>query len=185
MSKAFTKDDVEPPDEDPPEEELPRGPRHITPEGYKKFADELEWLRRVERPRVTREVEAAAAQGDRSENAEYTYGKRRLREIDRRLRFLARRLETLVVVERAPDRDDKVFFGATVTLEDEEGVSVTYRLVGGDEIDLARRWISVDSPMGKALLGKVRGEWVTVRRPKGEVELRIVDVRYEGAAGPS
>ncbi len=190
MSKAFVNEDAGPEDDEPVEPEVSRGPRHITPAGYKRLADELEWLRRVERPRVTREVEAAAALGDRSENAEYIYGKRRLREIDRRLRFLARRLESLVVVHHTPEQHGRVFFGATVTLEDEDGGRIAYRLVGGDEIDLDKRWISVESPVGKALLGKREGDWVTVRRPKGEVELRVVAVRYEadepapgGAAG--
>jgi transcription elongation factor GreB len=186
MSKAFVNEDAGPEDEEPLEPEAPRAPRHITPEGYQKLVDELDHLRKVERPRVTREVEAAAALGDRSENAEYIYGKRRLREIDRRLRFLARRIESLVVVRHAAEQDGRVFFGATVTLEDEGGARVSYRLVGGDEIDLDKRWISVDSPVGKAVLGKHEGDFVTVRRPKGDVELRVVGVRYgrgDGEAG--
>ncbi len=178
MSKAFV-DEEEGEDDEPVEPERPKGPRHITPAGFRRLADELERLRRVERPRVTREVEAAAAQGDRSENAEYIYGKKRLREIDRRLRFLAKRLESLVVVRHGPEQEGRVFFGATVTLEDEDGGRIAYRLVGGDEIDLDKRWISVDSPVGRALLGKSEGDGVTVRRPTGEVELRVVSVRYD------
>ena len=183
MSKAFVKDDSESEDGDEPiPEETPRGPRYITPSGFKKLSDELDHLWKVERPRVTREVEAAAAMGDRSENAEYIYGKRRLREIDRRLRFLAKRLESLVVVQHTPAEEGKVFFGARVTVEDEDGGRCTYRLVGGDEIDLGRRWISTDSPIGKALLGKSKGDFVAVQRPKGEVELHIVAVQYDDGA---
>jgi transcription elongation factor GreB len=178
MSKAFVKEDAEH-DDGEPEAPVARGPRHITPQGYKHLSDELEHLRRVERPRVTREVEAAAALGDRSENAEYIYGKLRLREIDRRLRFLAKRLETLVVVHATAAQHGRVFFGATVELVDEEGKELAYRLVGGDEIDVERRWISVESPVGKALLGKRVGDVVAVRRPKGEVELEVVAIRYD------
>ena len=178
MSKAFVKED-DGGDEDPLVVPPSDGPRYISRRGYQRLADELDFLWKVERPRVTREVEAAAALGDRSENAEYIYGKRRLREIDRRLRFLKKRLESLTVVQRSPDQQGKVFFGATVTLQDEDGTLLTYRLVGGDEIDLEKRWISVDSPVGKALLGKSVGEIVSVRRPKGEVEFEVVAVRYE------
>ncbi len=176
MSKAFVKEDADA-DEEPPEAPT-TGSRYITPAGRAALQAELDQLWREERPRVTREVEAAAALGDRSENAEYIFGKRRLREIDRRLRFLAKRLETLIVVNEAPADPKKVYFGATVTLRDEEDDEVTYRLVGGDEIDTAKRWISVDSPVGKALLGKRLGDVVAVRRPKGEIELEIVAIRY-------
>jgi transcription elongation factor GreB len=177
MSKAFVKDDQDEEEVEP--EPAPTGTLYITPEGRKKLHDELDWLWKTERPRVTREVEAAAALGDRSENAEYIYGKRRLREIDRRLRFLAKRLEALTTVTAAPADRSKVFFGAWVTLVDEEGSEVTYRLVGGDEIDTEKRWVSVDSPVGKALLGKRLGDVVTVRRPKGEIELEVTAIAYE------
>jgi len=179
MSKAFTKEDADDAVDDLDPEPVVRGPQHITPEGRKRILDEFEALWKVERPRVTAEVEAAAALGDRSENAEYIYGKKRLREIDRRLRFLKKKLESLIVVDGGPAHAGKVFFGAHVTLVDEEGVQVTYRLVGGDEIDLAKRWISVDSPVGKALLGKEVGDVATVKRPKGEVELEIKKIRYD------
>ncbi len=183
MSKAFTKesDEENNSDEFAEEEEKAKnlGRQYITPSGYKRLADEFDYLWRVDRPKVTREVEAAAALGDRSENAEYIYGKRRLRQIDSRLRFLKKRLEHVSVVTASPDQADKVFFGATVTCEDEDGSELIYRLVGADEIDVAKRWISLDSPIGKALLGKKVGQEVTVQRPKGEVELTIRAIAYE------
>jgi transcription elongation factor GreB len=183
MSKAFTKEDLEEPEIEP--EPASASSPYITPEGYRRMQDELDLLWKTERPRVTREVEAAAALGDRSENAEYIYGKRRLREIDRRLRFLAKRLDVLVPVSTRPPDPDKVFFGAYVTLADEEGALVTYRLVGGDEFDPAKRWVSIDSPLGKALLGKRLGDVVTVRRPKGEIDLEITAVAYDRPAEPA
>ncbi len=179
MSKAFTKEDAGEGEPEAPEERVVFGPQYITAAGRKKLLDEFEHLWKSERPRVTREVEAAAALGDRSENAEYIYGKKRLREIDRRLRFLKKKLEKLIVVEETPADDGKVRFGAWVTLKDEEDQEVRYRLVGGDEIDLGRRFISVDSPVGKALLGKEVGDAVMVRRPKGEIELTLVRICYD------
>ncbi len=186
MSKAFTRESDDPEaaeaaDDFAEEDEKAKnlGRQYITPSGYKRMAEELDYLWRVDRPKVTREVEAAAAMGDRSENAEYIYGKRRLRQIDSRLRFLKKRLENVTVVTATPDQADKVFFGATVTVEDEDGETFVYRLVGADEIDIAKRWISLDSPIGKALLGKKNGAMVTVQRPKGEVELTIVAIAYE------
>jgi transcription elongation factor GreB len=139
----------------------------ITPEGFRRLREELERLWKVERPRVTREVAEAAALGDRSENAEYIYGKRRLREIDRRLRFLARRLDALTVVEARPDPEGRIFFGALVTLADEEGVTRCYQMVGPDESDVAEGRLSVESPLGRALLGKREGDEVVLERPKG------------------
>jgi transcription elongation factor GreB len=184
MSKAFTKeDDGADDDSEPLEPPPPSGPQYITPAGYSRLADELDHLWRVDRPKVTREVEAAAAMGDRSENAEYIYGKKRLREIDRRLRYLKKRLEALTVVSDAPPALDRVYFGAHVTVTDEDGQAVTYRLVGGDEINLEKRWISVASPVGKALLGKHRGDVVVVQRPRGEAELCIVAIRYDQGPG--
>src|SRR5438270_10263978 len=117
--------------------------RYITPEGAKKLRAELDQLWTVERPRVTQEVADAAAQGDRSENAEYIYGKRRLREIDRRVRFLSKRLDEVTVVNEAPSDSNRVFFGAYVTVEDDEGEAVTYRIVGPDESDADKKWISM------------------------------------------
>jgi transcription elongation factor GreB len=151
---------------------------YITPEGAKRLRAELDQLWTVERPRVTQEVSDAAAQGDRSENAEYIYGKRRLREIDRRVRFLSKRLDDVVVVNEAPSDPSRVFFGAWVTLEDEDGKQVTYRIVGPDESDLDRGFISMDAPVAKALLGKRDGDDVAVRRPKGDITYTIVAIRY-------
>jgi transcription elongation factor GreB len=157
-------------------------PRHITPEGYKKLQDEFGHLWRVERPKVTREVQEAAAHGDRSENAEYIYGKRRLREIDRRLGFLKDRLESLTVVANTPNQSTKVLFGAWVTVVDEEGTEQRYRLVGADESDPDHGHISVESPIGRALLGKQAGDEVTVQRPIGELVLEVLAVDYEASA---
>jgi transcription elongation factor GreB len=151
---------------------------HITPDGAKKLRAELDQLWTVERPRVTQEVADAAAQGDRSENAEYIYGKRRLREIDRRVRFLSKRLDEVVVVSEPPTDPKRVFFGAWVTIEDEDGEEHTYRIVGADESDMTNGWISIDSPVARALLGKRESDEVVVRVPKGEVTYTIVGVRY-------
>ncbi len=156
------------------------GPRksYITPDGAKRLRTELEQLWTVERPRVTQEVADAAAQGDRSENAEYIYGKRRLREIDRRVRFLSKRLDVLTIVDEAPSDGKRVFFGAWVTLEDEDGNEVTYRIVGPDESDVDKGWISMEAPVAMALLGKRDGDDVVVRRPKGDITFTIVGIRY-------
>jgi len=151
---------------------------YITPEGAKRLRDELDQLWRIERPRVTQEVADAAAQGDRSENAEYIYGKRRLREIDRRVRFLSKRLDGVIVVSEPPSDRDRVFFGAWVTLEDDDGDETTYRIVGPDESDLERGFISMDAPVARALLGKRDGDDVTVQRPKGSITYTIVGIRY-------
>lgn len=130
------------------------GSRYITPAGHTRLCAELEQLWRVERPQVTAAVSAAAAQGDRSENAEYTYGKKRLREIDSRVRFLRRRLDGMVVVDQPPTDRGRVFFGAWVTVEDEAGTESRYRIVGPDEFDAAPGYISMDAPLARALLGK-------------------------------
>jgi transcription elongation factor GreB len=151
---------------------------YITRRGASKLRAELDQLWTVERPRVTQEVADAAAQGDRSENAEYIYGKRRLREIDRRVRFLAKRLDEVVVVDQPPDDPSRAFFGAYVTVEDDGGTEATYRIVGPDEFDVDNGWISMDSPVAKALLGRREGDEVTVRRPKGDVIYTIVAVAY-------
>ena len=127
---------------------------------------------------MTQEVADAAAQGDRSENAEYIYGKRRLREIDRRVRFLSKRLDEVVVVSEPPSDPERVFFGAWVTVEDEDGDEHTYRIVGADESDMTSGWISIDSPVARGLLGKRINDEVLVRVPKGEVTYTIVGVRY-------
>jgi len=156
-----------------------RGSPYITPEGYARLREEHDHLWRVERPKVTEQVSAAAALGDRSENAEYIYGKKRLREIDARLRFLGKRLEALQVVEAGSQRDDgRVYFGAWVTLEDEEGEVVRYRIVGPDESEPSRGEISMDSPVGRSLLGKQVDDEVEVHRPKGTTAYRILEITY-------
>ncbi len=127
---------------------------------------------------MTQEVADAAAQGDRSENAEYIYGKRRLREIDRRVRFLSKRLDVLTIVDEPPSDQTRVFFGATIDVEDEDGNGATYRIVGADEFDVDRGWISIDSPVAKALIGKRCGDEVLVRRPKGEMTYTVIAIRY-------
>jgi transcription elongation factor GreB len=154
-------------------------PNYITPDGARRLSEELGNLRTVERPKTVQEVADAAAQGDRSENAEYIYGKRRLREIDRRMRYLTKRLESAVVVDPKTQKGDKIFFGATVEVEDEDGARRRYRIVGEDEIDSNAGRISWRSPVGRALLGKRVGDVITVRRPAGETELEIVSMRYE------
>ena len=151
---------------------------YITPEGEKRLRDEFERLWHEERPRVTREVTEAAAQGDRSENAEYIYGKKRLREIDARVEFLDKRLEELTVVRDVPADDGTIFFGAWVRLEDENGEERVYRIVGPDEFDVEQGRISVDSPLGRALMRKQEGDAVVVRRPRGDATYEILDVRY-------
>jgi transcription elongation factor GreB len=159
----------------------PRPPsaRYITPQGAKKLREELEWLWTVERPRVTQAVSDAAALGDRSENADYIYGKRRLREIDRRLEYLSKRLDVLTVVTETPRDHARVAFGAWVKLEDDDGAETEYRLVGPDESDAKLHFISIDSPVAKALIGRRDGDEVTVQRPKGAATFTIVGVRYE------
>ncbi len=152
--------------------------RYITPEGFRRLAAEHERIWSEERPRIVAEVEAAAALGDRSENAEYLYGKRKLRELDRRLRFLSQRMDTLTVVAPAPHPSGRAFFGAWVTVEHEDGTARTYRLVGPDELDVAAGLISVDAPLGRALLGRGPGDVVRVERPAGTAELEVVLVSW-------
>ena len=156
----------------------PKRSAYITLEGAKKLRAELDQLWTVERPRVTQEVADAAAQGDRSENAEYIYGKRRLREIDRRVRFLSKRLDEVTVVTEPPSDPKRAFFGAYVTVEDEDGDEKTYRIVGADESDMAKGFISIDSPVARALIGKREGDEVTVKVPKGDVVYSILSVEY-------
>jgi transcription elongation factor GreB len=157
----------------------PRGSKFSTPEGARRLKDELDHLWRVLRPQVTQAVSEAAAQGDRSENAEYIYGKRQLREIDRRVRFLRQRLDGMTIVDQPPRDTTRVFFGAWVTLEDEDGAQVEYRIVGPDEFDAARSYISMDSPLGKALMRKALDDEVKVEVPGGVKIYVVVGVRYE------
>lgn len=153
---------------------------YITRSGFQKLQSELEWLWKDERPRVTEAVATAAALGDRSENADYIYGKKRLREIDRRIRFLTKRIDELSVVDAGPRKEaDRVYFGAWVSVEGEDGELARYQLVGPDEFDAAAGRISVDSPVGRALMGKRLGDEVKVRRPKGEMRYSVLKIEYD------
>jgi transcription elongation factor GreB len=162
------------------------GSKYITPEGARRLREELDRLWHEERPRVTLAVSEAAAQGDRSENAEYTYGKKRLHEIDRRVRFLRKRLEgmTIVDIRAEPARRDptRVYFGAWVQIESDAGgdsVARWYRVVGPDEFDMAEDYISMDSPLGRGLIGKRLDDEVTVSLPAGDTVFHIVAISYE------
>jgi len=162
-----------------PSGDLPKPKRspYITPAGFAALEAEFKalWSRRRE---VTQALAAAVAEGDRSENAEYIYRKKELREIDRRVRYLQKRLPELKIVATTPDDPRRVYFGAQVTLEDEAGEALSLRLVGADEFDPARSWISIDSPMAKALLGKALDSEVTVHTPQGSRNYWIIDIRY-------
>ncbi len=155
-------------------------PNYITPGGFARLQAEMKQLIEVERPKTVDEVATAAAHGDRSENAEYKYGKLRLKEIDRRLRFLQKRMDRAVVVDPKDqtDKGEQVFFGATVEVEDEDGVRKRYQLVGEDESEPKQGRISWRSPLGRSLLKRSVGDFVIVRRPAGEVEVEICDVAY-------
>ncbi len=157
----------------------PRPPsaKYITPEGAARLRRELDELWRVKRPAVTRAVAEAAAQGDRSENAEYIYGKKQLAEIDRRVRYLRKRLTGIRVVDQAPSDTSRVFFGAWFELDDVSGRR-EYRLVGPDELDFSADYVSIDAPLGRAVLGKPVGARITVRAPEGEREYTLTGVRY-------
>lgn len=160
-----------------------KGSPYITPEGADSLQKELHQLWKIERPQVTEVVHEAAKNGDRSENGDYIYGKRRLREIDSRVRFLAKRLDDLNVVDRIPEDREKVFFGAWVSLEDEEGETLCYRIVGPDEFDVRENKISMDSPLAKSLLGKRIDDEITFHTPEGEKYYCIVDVVYRKVEG--
>jgi len=155
------------------------GSQFITPAGAARLKQELDELWRVERPRVTQAVSEAAAQGDRSENAEYTYGKRRLREIDRRVRFLRKRLDGMTVVDKSPSDRNRVYFGAWVTLEDEDGNQQRHRIVGPDEFDMADGYISMDAPLARALMRRALDEEVRVDLPGGARRYVVVKISYE------
>jgi transcription elongation factor GreB len=155
------------------------GSQFITPAGAARLQKELDELWKVERPRVTQAVSEAAAQGDRSENAEYTYGKRRLREIDRRVRFLRKRLDGMTVVDKPPTDRSRVYFGAWVVLEDEQGKQTRHRIVGPDEFDMAEGYISMDAPLARALMRKGLDDELTVELPGGIRRYCVVDIRYE------
>ncbi len=159
----------------------PASSAYITPEGYRRLDEELKYLWKVKRPEVTKAVQEAAAQGDRSENAEYIYGKKQLREIDRRVRYLAKRLDGMTVVDRLPPDTSRIFFGAWVELAEEDGGNaVRYRIIGPDEIDHAPGYISIDAPLARALLKKQAGDDVVVQTPAGEQLYYITRITYEG-----
>ena len=154
-------------------------PSYISPAGHKRVVDEYNWLLHTERPRITAEVAYAASLGDRSENAEYIYGKKRLREIDSRLRFLGKRLEVMEVVDPTQFKGEIVRFGATVEIEDEDdGVVSRWTILGEDEVDTANRVISYVSPVGKALMGKKVGDAVAFDTPGGRREVTILSVTF-------
>ncbi|WP_386691488.1 MULTISPECIES: transcription elongation factor GreB [unclassified Lonepinella] len=152
---------------------------YITRSGWNALDKELKYLWKEERPKVTQAVSEAAAMGDRSENAEYIYGKRRLREIDRRVRFLMKRLEVLQIVDYHPQQEGKVFFGAWVELETENEELKQYRIVGCDEFDPAQNWISIDSPVARALIGKQLDDEVRVNTPSGNMLFFVNRIWYE------
>jgi len=162
----------------------PVGSKYITAEGHKRLTEELDYLWKKKRPEVTRILSAAAAEGDRSENAEYIYRKKELREIDARVRFLRKRLDNMVIVQRTPTNTDKVYFGAWVTIENSaDGEEKTYRIVGPDEFDPKLGYISMDSPMGKALMGKSLDDEIniTIETKEGSLNSSYIinDIRYK------
>ncbi len=185
MSKAFTKDpDTLEEDDLEPAQALdpPVVKNYITPAGHRRLKDELARLWEVERPKLVETIAWAASNGDRSENADYTYGKRRLREVDRRIRFLSRRLEIAEVVDNAGQDRDQAFFGATVTYADRSGRERTVSIVGIDEVDPARGRVSWISPIAKALLRARAGDSVTVMTPAGAEPIDVVAIRYDPLA---
>jgi transcription elongation factor GreB len=183
MSKAFTKesdaeDDVE--RDLPADAGMPDGfTNYITPAGRQRLNDELTRLWKVDRPQLVETIAWAASNGDRSENGDYIYGKRKLREIDRRIRFLSKRLDSAVVVDNAGKDHDRVYFGATVTVADESGAERTVSIVGVDELDPGRGRVSWISPIATALLKASVGDVVVLRTPRGTEKLEILAVRYE------
>lgn len=150
----------------------------ITAEGAERLRGILDHLSRVKRPALSAKVGEAAALGDRSENADYTYNKKELNRVIARIRYLTKRLDELQVVDRLPADTSRVYFGAFVTLEDDDGEAMTLRIVGHDETDTAKRWISIDAPLAKALLGKEEDDEVTVAAPGGETTYLITEIRY-------
>jgi transcription elongation factor GreB len=186
MNKAFIKE-TEAPDDDEDDlaaSALPLGSKnYMTPAGYARLDAEFNHLWRVERPKLVETISWAASNGDRSENGDYIYGKKRLREVDRRIRFLSKRLENAEVVDPATrEETDQVFFGATVTVADESGSKSTYAIVGIDEADAGRGHIAWISPMARALLKAREGDTVSVQTPDGRREVEIVEVRYQAIA---
>ena len=154
------------------------GSKYITAEGARLLKKELNQLWKIERPKVTQQVSEAAALGDRSENAEYIYGKKRLREIDRRVRYLTKRLEEIKVVSQVPSDETKAYFGCFISIESKEGNKSKYRLVGPDEINPEKGYISIDSPLGKAVLGKEVGARINIKSPQGQLDYQLIKVEY-------
>lgn len=157
----------------------PKGSPYITPAGARRLKEELVQLWKVERPQVTQVVHEAAKNGDRSENGDYIYGKKRLREIDSRVRFLTKRLESVTVVDRLPEVRDKIFFGAWVTLKEENGEERRYQIVGPDEFDISRGQLSVDSPLARKLLGKRVDDEVVLGTEDGERVYGVAAIDYQ------
>lgn len=157
----------------------PKGSTYITAAGAKRLKDELTQLWKIERPQVTQAVHEAAKNGDRSENGDYIYGKRRLREIDSRVRFLSKRLEVLTVVDRLPEDQSKVFFGAWVTVEDGDGNEKTYQIVGPDEFNVIQQKLSMDSPLARAMMGKRIDDEIVLKKPEGEECFYITGIEYK------
>ena len=151
----------------------------VTPQGYEKLREELDWLWRKERPEITKKVSWAASLGDRSENADYQYNKKRLREIDRRVRYLRKSLEELQIIPYSPQQEGRVFFGAWVKIVNEDDKILSFRIVGYDEIFERKDYISIDSPMARALLKKEVGDEAVVNTPSGEAYWEVVSVSYE------
>jgi transcription elongation factor GreB len=179
VSKAFVREREDLDEEAPQAEAAPAERNYITPAGFARMKAELRQLVEIERPEVVRTVAWAASNGDRSENGDYLYGKKRLREIDRRVRFLIKRLESAEVVHSAGRDTDQVFFGATVTVRSARGEERTVTIVGADEVDPARGRVSWRSPIARALLRARAGDTVTLRSPGGDEELEILEVRYD------
>jgi transcription elongation factor GreB len=184
MSKAFTKESDEAPEDELAERDaaapLPAGAKnYITPAGHRRLREELAQLWERERPKLVETIAWAASNGDRSENADYLYGKRRLREVDRRIRFLSKRLEIAAVVDNAGQGHDRAYFGATVTYVDRGGAERTVSIVGMDEVDPARGRVSWIAPVAQALLKAREGDVVAVRTPAGVEEIEVVAIRYD------
>lgn len=180
MSKAFTRENDSLDDEPEVDPQQPQGVKnYITPAGHARLKSELKALVETERPELVRTVAWAASNGDRSENADYIYGKRRLREIERRIRYLMKRLEIAEVVDPRDQEQDRVFFGATVVYRDGKGEEQTVSIVGTDEVDPAHRRVSWVSPIARALIKAREGDTVTVNTPSGPEDLEVLEIRYD------
>jgi transcription elongation factor GreB len=180
MSKAFTRENESLDDEPEVDPQQPQGVKnYVTPAGHARLKSELKALVETERPELVKTVAWAASNGDRSENADYIYGKRRLREIERRIRYLMKRLEIAEVVDPRDQEQDRVFFGATVVYRDGKGEEQTVSIVGTDEVDPAHRRVSWVSPIARALIKAREGDTVTVNTPSGPEDLEVLEIRYD------